>query len=446
MKTRAIVGALAVLVLVVHAAGAAPPAPRFDEVSKNVRLSTDPLADSEIPGGEMQAEPHIAIDPTDPRHLLVGAQEGRRADGGAQASGYYASTDAGKTWTTGLIPGLTAASGGPYERASDPVVAFGPDGTAYFASLTVGPDAIVVSRDAPGEPTEWSPPVEVTRATEQGFPDKEWLAVDTGVDSPHVGTLYVTWTDFAATGRTTIRLSRSTDGGSTWIEPLGISGGDEAVQGSVPVVGPDGTVTVVYFDTFEFRIRAATSTDGGITFGDPETVAPVKLTRLPGLRTGTIIPSAFADRSTGRLHVVWQDAHRDTSDIFYVSSRRGGTTWTEPTRVNRSKRGSVQFTAAVTAVGRAVHVLYYDSRDPRGRDDLYNVHYSQSRDGGRSWLRSVRVTPRSFDMDFAANSQGGRGKFLADYIGIVATAARAYGVWVDTRRHQNDVFHSRISR
>jgi hypothetical protein len=153
------------------------------------------------------------------------------------------------------------------------------------------------------------------------------------------------------------------------------------------------------------------------------------------------------DRTTGRVHVVWQDERRDASDIFHVSSRRGGAaTWTEPHRVNRSKQGSVQFTPAVTSVGRVVHVLYYDSRDPSDRNDLYNVTYSQSLDGGRSWLRSVRVTPRPFDMDFAADSQGGRGKFLADYIGIVATAARAHGVWVDTRRHQNDVFHARISR
>jgi hypothetical protein len=241
-----IAGALAVLVLAAQAAGAAPGPRRFDEVSRNLRFSTDPLAGSELPGGEMQAEPHIAIDPTDPRHLLVGAQEGRRSDGGAQANGYYASTDAGRNWTTGLIHGLTEASGGPYTRASDPVVAFGPDGTAYFASLTVGPDAIVVSRDAPGDPTHWSPPIEVTRGTEEGFPDKEWIAVDTGANSPHSGTIYVTWTHFSDTGPTTIRLSRSTDGGSTWSDPVEVGGGEGAVQGSVPVVAPDGTLTVVY--------------------------------------------------------------------------------------------------------------------------------------------------------------------------------------------------------
>ena len=44
---------------------------------------------------------------------------------------------AGATWHHKPVPGITKAAGGTWDRASDPVVAFGPDGTAYLSVLVI---------------------------------------------------------------------------------------------------------------------------------------------------------------------------------------------------------------------------------------------------------------------------------------------------------------------
>src|SRR5689334_8241128 len=51
-------------------------------------------------------------------------QVGRFFNGGATAIGFATSTDGGSNWTHGLLPGVTSATGGVYDRASDASVAF----------------------------------------------------------------------------------------------------------------------------------------------------------------------------------------------------------------------------------------------------------------------------------------------------------------------------------
>ena len=53
-------------------------------------------------------------------------QSGRFNDGGASNIGWATTTDAGKTWKSGFLPGLTqfSAPPGPYPRASDPVTTY----------------------------------------------------------------------------------------------------------------------------------------------------------------------------------------------------------------------------------------------------------------------------------------------------------------------------------
>src|SRR3954470_16536833 len=130
-------------------AGVAP----FTLVGANVPVSSDGL----LRGNGQQAEPTLAIDPADPSHLVAGAQEGRLLGGGARADAVYVSADGGGTWSRALVPGLTAPSGGRFQRATDPVVAFGADGSALYSSLVLDvadgvptSTAILVSRSSDG--------------------------------------------------------------------------------------------------------------------------------------------------------------------------------------------------------------------------------------------------------------------------------------------------------
>ncbi|MDQ3625725.1 MAG: hypothetical protein M3372_01145, partial [Verrucomicrobiota bacterium] len=97
-------------------------------VGANIRLGDDPAALP--PNLRAQAEPHIARSPVDPDFLVATFQEGRFTDGQAVNCGYSVSRDGGLTWTRALIPGLTASSGGPYPRVTDPVAAMGLNGYA----------------------------------------------------------------------------------------------------------------------------------------------------------------------------------------------------------------------------------------------------------------------------------------------------------------------------
>ena len=103
-------------------------------IGPNIRLGNDPSALP--PNMRAQAEPHIARAITNEDFLAGVFQEGRFAtSGGAVDCGYSISHDGGLTWTRALIPRLTMTSGGPYFRATDPVVAFDLNGNVYLETL-----------------------------------------------------------------------------------------------------------------------------------------------------------------------------------------------------------------------------------------------------------------------------------------------------------------------
>src|SRR3954453_9232292 len=86
---------------------------------------------------DTQIEPSIAVNPANPLNVVATYQSGRRANGGDATNGYATSFDGGATWTYGELPKLTnqIEPKGKFQRASDAVVAFGPDNVVYANSL-----------------------------------------------------------------------------------------------------------------------------------------------------------------------------------------------------------------------------------------------------------------------------------------------------------------------
>ncbi len=121
-------------------------------------------------------EPFLAVDPKDSRHLIGGWQQDRWSSGGANGLVSGVSFDGGSTWTRNGAR-FSRCSGGDYQRASDPWVSFGPDGTAWQIGLTFdgnGPNrAVLASRSGDGGRT-WGDPVALVRDTDPGLAlDKE---------------------------------------------------------------------------------------------------------------------------------------------------------------------------------------------------------------------------------------------------------------------------------
>jgi hypothetical protein len=198
------------------------------------------------------------------------------------------------------MPGLTKAVGGIYDRASDPVVAFGADGSAYVSSLVFDvtcPTAVAVSRSTDGGAT-FGPPVLAQHSNTCAVSDdKNWLVTDTQPNSPFFGRIYQFWTEFLANGTSPQVVRWSDDQGTTWSGTHMVDPKDFA-QNSQPFVQPDGVVT----DTYLFA---------GHKLGN-------------GTRQGFILPAGTAAGSG--------------VSIVARTSFDGGATWAKPAVVARNRR------------------------------------------------------------------------------------------------------------
>ncbi len=398
-----------------------------------VRVNRDLLGPEGASQAETEAEPYVAVDPSDPLHLLAGYQVSRFEDGGARALGFSTSFDGGASWTDGLIPNATIATSGPWERTSDPWVAFGADGRAYFASLLFNnstPDnAIGVSTSDDGGLT-WGPPVEVYR-TVQPFNDKEAIVVDTLPSSPYFGTVYATWDIVERVNgefRQRLVVSRSSNGGRTWSAPVRVRKNHENV-GSIPRVGPDGTVYLVWTGTKADLNREtlffSRSRDGGGSWTKPKSISRLRSTGAREFRSGEALPSFDVDASSGVLYVVWADRRWTGADQVTMSvSRNAGAAWSDPERVSDAPDDVPIFTPSVASFDGSVAVSYYSLQNDAARRFVVDVYLRRSGDGGATFAPSDRVTPQSFDGRFAARADGAL--FLGDYQGLAACSNGAF--------------------
>jgi hypothetical protein len=403
---------------------------------RNFRVSFDILApDGSAAEPETQAEPFVALNPEREGHLLAGYQEGRFADGGCRALTWSVSFNGGRTWQEGLLPNLSQASGGPFERVSDPWVAFGPGNRAYYVSLafneTRQDNGIFVSGSEDGGRT-WGDPVPV-HTTSRDFDDKETIVVDTRADSPFRGRVYVGWDIVTADRRQILLFSSSTDGGATFRPALTLHDQGESV-GIVPLVGPGGVVHAVWlrFVGAAGELLAARSEDGGDTWSAPVTIASVHAAGVPGARTAESLPSAAVDPRTGNLYVVWQD-DRFSPGVDQVALSRstdGGQTWSAPQLVSDGPRDAPNFTPAVAVNAEGlVGVAFYTLRNDPSRRVLVDEYLAVSRNAGRRFGRSQRVSSSSWDVRFAAMS---RGFFLGDYQGLAGGRNVFHPLWIAT--------------
>src|SRR6266550_1704595 len=83
-----------------------------------------------------EVEPYVAVNPHLAGNVVGVWQQDRWSDGGAHGLVAGFSFDGGATWGETTLPFSACAGGLGYERASDPWVSFGPDGTAYTVSIS----------------------------------------------------------------------------------------------------------------------------------------------------------------------------------------------------------------------------------------------------------------------------------------------------------------------
>ncbi|GAA2197496.1 sialidase family protein [Sinomonas flava] len=402
---------------------------------------------------DAEVEPWVAVNPNDSRNIVGVWQQDRWSDGGSRGlvAGY--STNGGKTWHETAQP-FSACAGGPsrYDRASDPWVSIGPDGTAYSVGLSFqgsGPvTAVLAATSADGGRTWDNLNVLKDDGSPKYFNDKESVTADPAV----AGTAYAVWdrlvspadnprsSAHAAAFTGPSWFSRTTDGGKTWSEAKIIVPTQQNQQtiGNQIVVSPDGTLYNVFELTLGtgangidglhgLNVAFSKSTDRGETWTAPQVIASLETVGVTDpntgapVRTGDIIPEPAIDPVTGRMYVVWQDSrfnggHYD--EVAISTSADGGATWSTPAQVN-TPRGVPAFNPSVRVAGGTVAVTYDDFRSlTAGNTSTLPTDYwfTSSPVGGTAFGNEKHVYG-PFDLMTAPVA---RGFFLGDYQGLAA--------------------------
>src|SRR4051794_24232448 len=275
--------------------------------------------------------------------VVAAFQVGRFFNGGATDIGFARSTDGGSTWgTPGFLPGLTATSGipgttgGGFERVSDASVAFDARHGVWLVSSiplqagTLNVPTVFVSRSTDGGAT-WREPVSIPPPPTKVDLDKNWTVCDNTASSPFYGHCY---TEFDNFGQGDLEyMSTSTDGGRTWSRPVATAGNDKGLGGQ-PLVQPNGTV-IVPFESLNGKEVAFRSTDGGATWTRAVTISAIHFATVGGgLRTSPL-PTAEID-GAGKLYVAWEDCRfrkNCTSNDIVFSTSSDGVNWSAVKRV-----------------------------------------------------------------------------------------------------------------
>ena len=163
-------------------------------------------------------------------------------------------------------------------------------------------------------------------------------------------------------------LSRSTDGGRNWADPLELSGQSQSVFGQ-RVVRAGQRLLILWQDkrTGRDRLFAVSSSDGGVTWTSP--------TRVDHLSADLPI-DAFAPAvemsPSGEVLVAWQDGRNGRDDIFVGRSIDGGRTWEEKdTRLDMDEPGigMSRFSSIARAADGRIAVAWEDDR--AGHEGIY---------------------------------------------------------------------------
>ena len=374
--------------------------------------------------------------------VLAVFQSGRIFSGAAANIGFAFSRNRGVTWTRGFLPGTTPYSSpaGTWPRVSDPSVAYDAQhGVWLVASLAVADDtsAILISRSTDG--VRWSAPIAATVAPTLGplLLDKEWIVCDNGAQSRFRGRCYVSYSDFRTDA---ISTQTSTDGGLTWGAPIGApdAAGRPGLLGNFapgvqPVVRPDGMLVIAYYD--ETRLAAIRSTDGGTTFTPAAPIAPARWRGNASLRSPPL-PVAEVD-AAGAVYVAWADCSRRSgcsrNDIL-VARSGDGVTWSAPVRAPSNADAELPGLAADPASPGRLALAYYTLT---GR--ALDVWFVSSRNAGATWTKPQRLSTRSVSLDWIARTSGGL--MVGDYISTSFAGARAVPVFALARRPTGSRLH-----
>ncbi|MFC2119733.1 T9SS type A sorting domain-containing protein [Bacteroidota bacterium] len=370
-------------------------------------------------------EVSIVINPANTDHILAGSN----------TDNYYYSLDGGLNWQHNILTSSFGVIG-------DPCVLVDSDNNYYYLHLVPGLSRVVCQKTTSlgGSWTDGT----YTGVNGTKDDDKEWGAINMLNNY-----IYVTWAQFDEHGSTSsqdsseIQLSRSTDAGLSWSEPVRISdrngnamGGNYSAHAPMPAVGPNNEVYVTWMGPAGLMFDK--STDDGQTWLE----ADINVTgfhinwllfNIAGIQRAPGFPVINCDLSPGsnygNIYICWTDQRSgyNNTDVWLVKSTDGGLNWSVPIRVNNDQPGKHQFFAWMT-IDQANGNLYFVFYDRRSyTDNQTDVYMAVSTDGGTSF-NNFKISESPFsptELDF-----------IGDYIGVTAYDNIVRPVWTRVDNHQ----------
>ncbi|MHB1261862.1 MAG: sialidase family protein [Thermoplasmatota archaeon] len=465
----------------------------IDEVC-NFKATVEPIT-------RQANELSIAVNPTDADNILAtGKDYTPDYAGDCVWDGLYVTHDGGRTWTNSNLPGsnwkrLSGDLEEPvnefsrYWCATDPVVAFGPDGTAYWSVMPYQCDRLSGSKTGRGVLPDggfndwfWTCSSMYVLVSEDGgdtWPivrevafgprlehDKQWISV-----APD-GTVLLCWDrdpsyqlfglapgsnptqQLAPSG--VISCATSSDKGRTWTDAIDANPG---WTGFLPWVDWDSS-NHAWMAALDGANVIVTHSADGLSWAEPVVVGQYVDPPSGGDYGWPVVngsdfrifalPSLAVDRSgglhDGNVYVAWFDHATGDGEVVLVASRDGGKTWTAPTRVHDDDPADRfdQFMPSLS-VGPdgTLDATWYDRRDDPA-NHLFDLYYTYSVDGGQTFAKNLRVSEVSVDEQYSHHQNGM--VFMGDYLDLDSSDGRAHAVWVDTRDRKADAFVATIER
>jgi hypothetical protein len=187
--------------------------------------------------------------------------------------------------------------------------------------------------------------------------------------------IYTVWDD-DTTGDAEIYLKKSTDGGTTWTTKRLTWTTNSSIEPTIAVDSNDH-IHIAFYDSSSgpYKIYYRKSTDGGATWISK---------KLTWTSDSSENPDIAID-SNDYIHLVWHMSISGNYELFYKQSTDGGNSWSGAKRLT-SNKGHSYFPAVATDTNNNIHVAWRD--DSSG---FTEIHYMNSTDGGSTWS-SKRLT------------------------------------------------------
>jgi hypothetical protein len=409
------------------------------------RLEIGPLQPiSQVP---YVAQPQIAVSPVNPDHLA--AVVTAVSDFACEAADcrfnliFYTSTDGGATWVEQSPVRETA------QDTSSGAVAFGLDGALYAFGLRDG--RMIINRtmaEGGALPYEMSPADTIPITTSPLF-SQPWLSVH-----PQSGELFLS---YAGRNRNNVgpSLKRSVDGGATWSSTIEVDEGinaDDVVNGrAMPqqdvqvMFGQGDDLAVVWTwspdtDNLPLGVWLATSADDGATFSQARQIA----------QTWGPIKALAHD---GAYYIFYRPGSEESQELAVAISSDGGNTWEAVSvshdvplyfdidkgpGVNVAANGMIDVVFYAQAEDCGLNLAMWRQRFEGAWIDtcLYDVYYTFSPDGGRSFSQPQRLNEGSIRGEQFVRPGGSS---VGSHPGVASTEAFAYPIWLGTEGEEEGV-------